>query len=59
MSMRRWSIESTLLTVSAGTLLSVQAPLMMAAEPEWGPSRVKDCNRECLVDFMDGYMNAI
>ena len=24
-----------------------------------GPSRVKDCNRECLVGFMDGYMNAI
>jgi len=30
-----------------------------AAEPEWGPSRVKDCNRECLVGVMDGYINAI
>jgi hypothetical protein len=32
---------------------------MPASEPEWGPSRVKDCNRDCLVGFMDGYMNAI
>ena len=32
---------------------------MTAAEPEWSSSRVKDCNRECLVGFMDGYMNAI
>ena len=46
--MRRWSIKSTLLAVGAGALLSVPAPLMMAAETEWGPSRVKDCNRECL-----------
>ncbi len=30
-----------------------------AAEPEWSSARVKDCNRECLVGFMDGYMNAI
>jgi hypothetical protein len=36
------------------------APFQMpAAEPEWSPSRVKDCNRECLVAFMDGYLNAV
>jgi hypothetical protein len=39
-------------------LLSVTAP-MFAAEPEWGASRVKDCDRECLAGVMDGYMNAI
>jgi hypothetical protein len=32
---------------------------MPAAEPVWGPSRVKDCDRECLVGFMNGYMEAI
>jgi hypothetical protein len=31
----------------------------MASEPEWGPSRVKECNRECLVGVMDGYLSAI
>ena len=40
-------------------LLCLLAPSSTATEPEWGPSRVKDCNRECLVGFMDGYMNAI
>jgi hypothetical protein len=39
--------------------LVVAATQMPAAEPEWSPSRVKDCNRECLVGIMDGYMNAI
>ena len=39
--------------------LVISAFLLNAAEPEWGPSRVKDCNRECLVGVMDGYMNAI
>lgn len=42
----------------AGVLLGL-ASHMFAAEPEWGPSRVKPCDRECLVGFMDGYMNAM
>ena len=45
-----------LLSACALLISSFQMP---AAEPEWGPSRVKDCNRECLAGFMDGYMNAI
>jgi hypothetical protein len=43
----------------AATLLSITEYPMTAAEPEWGPSRVKDSNRECLVGFLDRYMNAI
>jgi hypothetical protein len=39
--------------------LVIAAFQMSAAEPEWGPSRVKDCNRECLVGVMDAYLNAI
>jgi hypothetical protein len=55
-------MQRTLLAVGAGTLLSFTTLLsvtVMASEPEWGPSRVKDCHRDCLVGFMDGYMNAI
>lgn len=31
----------------------------IAGEPEWNPSSFKECNRECLIAVMDGYMNAI
>ena len=30
-----------------------------AAEPEWYPHRIKACDRPCLINIMDGYMNAI
>ncbi len=50
-------METTLLAI--GLLSAAVVPFNGPAEPEWGPSRVKDCNRECLVGFMDGYMNAI
>jgi hypothetical protein len=47
------------IAVGAVVVLGVTALHIVAAEPEWGPSRVKDCNRECLVGTMDGYMEAI
>ncbi len=46
----------TILLVAMGALLALQ---ISASEPEWSPHRVKGCDRECLVGFMDGYMNAI
>jgi hypothetical protein len=46
-------------SLGVGVLLFTTASLMAASEPEWGPSRVKDCNRECLVGFMNGYLDAI
>jgi hypothetical protein len=52
-------MKATLLAIGAGALFSVAAFQLTATEPEWGPSRVKDCNRECLVGIMEGYMNAI
>ena len=52
-------MKSMLTVIGAGALIGVTAFQMMASEPEWGPSRVKDCNRECLVGFMDGYMDAL
>src|SRR5580658_5518189 len=39
-------------------VLSVAALQLSSAEPEWGPSRVKQRNRECLVAVMDGYLKA-
>ena len=52
MSMKAWPAASTLLAVGAGALLSLSASPMTASEPEWAPSRVKECNRECLVGLI-------
>src|SRR5437879_3023987 len=52
-------MKNTWLTLGVGVFLSLATFQIIAAEPEWNPSRVKDCNRECLVGYMDGYMNAI
>jgi hypothetical protein len=52
-------MKTTSLAIAAGVLVSLTAFQLMASELEWGPSRVKDCNRECLVGVMDGYLNAI
>ncbi len=30
-----------------------------AAEPEWNPAGIKECDRACLVGIMEGYMNAL
>ena len=30
-----------------------------AAEPEWNPAEIKECDRACLVGIMDSYMNAL
>lgn len=49
-----------MLAVPAILLLSgwAVAPAV-AGEPEWNPDAVKACDRKCLVDIMDRYMNAI
>jgi hypothetical protein len=30
-----------------------------AAEPEWNPAAIKECDRACLVNIMKGYMSAL
>lgn len=40
-------------------LLGGLAFRVMAAEPEWNPARFQPCDRACLVDILDGYMNGI
>jgi len=31
----------------------------ITGEPEWNPAALKECDRNCLIGIMDGYMNAI
>ena len=42
-------------------LLSVcsMAEAAATAEPEWNPSTIRECDRTCLVEIMDDYMNAM
>src|ERR1700691_2710699 len=55
-SSRRSAQEKHSARIRRGALLALQ---IAASDPEWGPNRVKDCDRECRVCIMDGYMNAI
>jgi hypothetical protein len=52
-------MKTTLPAIGAGSPIFLTAFQLIGSEPEWGPSRVKDCNRECVVGIMDGYLNAI
>ena len=45
----------TAVSLSAGLLANSAS----AAEPEWNPSAIRECDRACLVSIMDGYMNAL
>lgn len=40
-------------------LPGVLALPIMAAEPAWNQAAIKECDRVCLVDFMNRYMDAI
>jgi len=63
MKSRRFSGILLLASVSAifsATLAGAQQlPIAPSPAPEWSPSIVKACDRACLVNIMDGYMNAI
>lgn len=45
--------------VIPGASRAQQLPYAPNPAPEWSPSIVKPCDRACLVNIMDGYMNAI
>ena len=51
----------TALAVLGMVLISIAVSVnaTTAGEPEWNPANLKECDRTCLVDIMDGYMNAI
>ena len=39
--------------------LCLAAATVMAQEPVWNASAIKDCDRACLVGVLDGYVNAV
>ena len=45
----------------AGTcmLMCMMVGTVSAQQPDWNPANVKECDRTCLVNIADGYMNAI
>src|ERR1700683_4968359 len=45
--------------VAAAVLCGMAAFGILAAEPAWNPAAIKECDRACLVDFMNRYMDAI
>ena len=47
------------LKLMSAVSLCLAAATLIAQEPAWNVSAVKDCDRACLVDVLDGYMNAI
>jgi hypothetical protein len=38
---------------------AARASAQQAPAGKWDPSAIKQCDRDCLIGFMDGYMNAI
>ena len=40
-------------------VVCAMAEKAVAQEPAWNPLSIKECDRACLVQIMDGYMNAI
>jgi len=57
--MKNWFTKAMPLAMGAGVLLCGVAIKTIAAEPEWNAAANKECDRACLVGFLDGYMNAI
>lgn len=47
------------LKLTAALLLCVGTTALVAQEPPWNANAIKECDRACLVGFMDGYMNAV
>ena len=54
--LHKWLTVMALMPVLA-ILLAGSA--LIAGEPEWNPDDIKECDRECLISIMDGYMNAL
>jgi hypothetical protein len=52
-------MQTKLIAICAGLLLSGIPISVMAAEPEWSAASIKECDRACLAGIMDGYMDAL
>jgi hypothetical protein len=49
-------MKSTFIVIGAAMLLCGVAA---AAETEWNPAAARECDRACLVDYMNRYMDAM
>ena len=59
-SCRRLSLLLLALSIAISQAsISLARPQQQGPEPHWDTSKVKPCDRSCLVGIMDGYMNAI
>ena len=47
------------LRLIGGALLCLATTRIAAQEPPWNAAAIKECDRACLVGFMDGYTNAL
>ena len=56
-------MRSTFRALGAGAVVcfevGVMAIALFAAEPGWNPAAIKECDRACLIAFMNRYMDAI
>ena len=56
-------MRSTFTALGAGAVVcfvvGVMAIALFGAEPVWNPAAIKECDRACLVNFMNRYMDAI
>jgi len=48
-----------ILVMVATLFLGASAVHLRAQEPEWNPAKLKECDRNCLIGIMDGYMDAM
>ena len=58
MEVNMWPKFSKVFFILMVVLPSVFLNTLVASEPEWNPA-VKECDRACLIEIIDGYMNAI
>jgi len=49
---------AAILVLTSLAVLLAGSPLI-AGEPEWNPENIKECDRACLVDIIDQYMDAM
>jgi hypothetical protein len=54
--LHKWPAVMALMPVMA---ILLTEPVLIAGEPEWNPDNIIECDRECLIGIIDGYMDAL
>ncbi len=53
------SARRCFIALISALLIAGAATNLRAKEPEWNPDNFKECDRGCLIEIMDGYMDAL